>query len=117
MRSMEKFAPLYLHKEGSLWRMDGDTMVRFTNHICRYFKKDDELRDLSYDRVVYAETDYNEIVDCCMVFGGYFKTPDTLLLAPVYPVYFWTETGDKITLILCVEKGGIQTLTTICIRA
>ncbi len=114
---IKKLLPLYLHKEGSLWRMDGETMYRFINHICKYFKKDDEFRNLSYDRVIYAEIDYKEILDYCMIFGGYFKTPDTLLLAPVCPAYFWTERDDKITITLCIEKRSVQTVLSICIRA
>jgi len=112
---MNDYKVLHLSRQGAFWRMDDEHALLFISMVCLYFRKDEELGNLNYDKLNYLELDYQELCKNYMIFGTYFASPEKLWLV-VVPGYLHSIYEDSLKMRLCVNQSGKEHIIDVCIR-
>ena len=102
---------LHAHRvSDNWWRMKKSDGVCIIDYICRYFKENDHLQSLEYDKILYVEVHIQDLLYFEDLFDKYFLSSDYFLMALSDYRKFMPYGKRRLKLRLCVEQGGIPVI-------
>jgi hypothetical protein len=115
---MQKCKILHFQRQGASWRINNGEALDFTEKVCLFFKKNEELKNIKKESIRFLEIDYTELIRNCTLFSFYSPNPDVLWLIIITEQnFFWAETGDYLKMDLCLDQDGIERMVKVCIKS